>query len=328
MQKIIFIVILILLTVVINAESVNASEYNLCSDTSSYKSFIQKYREYSHQFTDAELDQQFDEAAAYIDEHPEGKHATNLRRKITKKLNIRFLLKNIDEEELNVEIVEINKHKKYTEKELLFKDTEVGDISALILIPKGHGPWPAIIGLHGHGDSKEIFKKNYFAKDLVKKGFVVIMPDLRAMCCDNSEEKISEKLLANGFTLMGLRMYEAHLLIEYLKSKNFVNKKIGIIGHSGGSELANLVVRVSEDIKAGVSDFQSDMLDLCWDRKDCIIPSPNCRTHCQTIPALSYYMPQINDESTLEIPFLKFDYKYPESNDKEEVINFFVENLK
>lgn len=314
---------------IIGTKIVNSDEeYNLCSDVSSYKQFIKNNKKHSKHFTKEELDNQFDEAAAYIDAHPEGKTAEHLKRKITKKLNIRFLLKNIDRKELNVEIISVHKHKKYNEKELLFKNTEVGDISVLLLIPKRNGPWPAIVGLHGHGDSKKIFKNNYFGKDLVKKGFVVIMPDLRAMCCNKPEETISERLLSNGFTLMGLRIYETHLLIEYLKSRNFVNKKIGIIGHSGGSELINLVVRISNDIKAGISDFESDMLDLCWDRKDCIPPSPNCRTHCQTIPALSYYMPQINDSATLKIPFLKFNYKYPESDDKQEVLNFFEENLK
>lgn len=328
MKKIIIISLLIFFFILGTKIIYSDEDHNLCSDTSSYKEFIINNKKYSKHFTKEELDNQFNEAANYIDEHPEGKFAENLKKKIINKLNIGFVLKNINKKELIVETINVNKYKKYTEKKLLFKDTEVGDISVLILIPKGHGPWPAIIGLHGHGDSKEIFKKNYFGKYLAKKGFVVILPDLRAMCCDKPEENISEELLSNGFTLMGLRVYETQLLIKYLKSKKFVNSEIGIIGHSGGSELANLVIRINNSLKAGISDFESDMLDLCWDRKDCIIPSPYCRTHCQTIPALSYYMPQINDSSTLEIPFLKFNYKYPEADDKEQVLNFFETNLK
>jgi dienelactone hydrolase len=64
---------------------------------------------------------------------------------------------------------------------LLFEDAQVGTFSVLLLIPEGGEPHPAIVGLHGHGDSKEIFKQKYFGEDLVKEGFVVIMPSFRAI---------------------------------------------------------------------------------------------------------------------------------------------------
>jgi hypothetical protein len=66
----------------------------------------------------------------------------------------------------------------------------------------------------------------------------------------------------DGFNLMGMRDYEALIGLKYLTCNPAV-KRIGLIGHSGGSSTGNLVVRVTPyPVGAYVSDYQIDYAKL------------------------------------------------------------------
>lgn len=289
------------------------------NDISSYRDFIKNNEQYRKLISEAELQNQIKGARDYLEAHPSGKTAEGLREKIIQELNIGFLLHGLNQRELVVTITAVRQYREYTEKELLFKDPQVGTFSVLLLIPnKEKESYPAIVGLHGHEGSNKVFRDMYFGKELARKGFVVIMPSFRAMGYDEIEMAVSQELYLNGFTLMGLRAYETLLLIKYLKYKNSVDEhKIGIMGHSGGSDTAYLVSRISLDLQAGVYDMYSELLNLF----------PHGGIHCETIPGLAYYTPQVNDPSTLKIPSRKFEYGYPNRNDRHAVINFFKEKL-
>ena len=198
---------------------------------------------------------------------------------------------------------------------MLFEDEHVGIFNVLMLIPKQKKirQLPAIIGLHGHHNSSWIFRDNYMGIDLVREGFIVIMPCFRAM--SRKDTDVSKKLYLNGFTLMGIRVYETLLLIKYLNYIGEVdNEKIGIISHSGGGAVANLVVRLTDAINAQVTDTSSDYLDDHF--------------HCETIPNLSYYHKTINDIDSLNIPVLQVSYGYPGDKIRQEIIEFFITNLE
>ncbi len=185
-----------------------------------------------------------------------------------------------------------------------------------MLIPKEKkNQSPAIIGLHGHGDTSLTFKNEYMGIDFVEQGFVVIMPSFRSMWCD---EKLSKELLLNGFTKMGFRVYETLLLIKYLTYLDEVdNDNIGIIGHSGGSSVAHLVVRITDSIKVQVSDHCTNWLDMCGDAN---------KIHCETIPYLTYYSDEIQISDYVDIPVLKVPYGFGEN--KELITEFFNDHLK
>ncbi len=288
-------------------------------DISDYIDFITKNQQYAKPITWTEFQNEMEESGAYLGFYPPGKTTNNLEKKIIDELNIEFLLNDINQRQLLVTITKIQEQEKYIEKDLLFTDPEVGSFSVLLLIPKQKEiSYPAIIGLHGHGGDNISFKNGYFGKDLAEAGFIVILPSFRAMdCLEVPEETITQELILNGFTLMGLRIYETSLLIKYLKYKDFVdNDRIGIMGHSGGSDVAYLTSIINQDLRALVFDFYPKPDSLC-----------EGKVHCETIPGLAYYKEQINDPSTLKIPSQKFEYGYPEENDKEEVINFFREKL-
>jgi hypothetical protein len=154
--------------------------------------------------------------------------------------------------------------------------------------------------------------------DLVREGFVVVMLSSRAMQCQEDECGISNILLLNGFALQGIRVYEALLLIKYLKYIDYQgggidSTKMGIISHSGGSSTANLVVRVTDDIKAQVTDYRHPYID-------------GPPAHCETVPHLSYFSDEINDRNTLSFPMLQVPYGFKDC--RKVIREFFAKFLK
>jgi len=286
-------------------------------DYSGYTDFIKKNVEYQSKVSWESVQNQIELAGDYLKEHPEGKVSDNLKETLIEELKIGFLLDDTKRSNLEVSFVSRTNFDEYFEEELMFNDSQVGSFSTLLLIPKGiKVSHPAIIGLHGHGDSAKVFKNHYLGEDLVEEGFVVMIPNFRAMDCREREHNISKELYLNGFTLMGLRVYEVSLIIDYLQSMPFVKEdKIGLIGHSGGSSTGHLVVRTNQDIKAFVFDYYPPLLNSCEGLSD------------ETLPSLAYYNPQINDVSSLEIPFREFLYGYPNKKDRREAIDFFKETF-
>lgn len=286
-------------------------------DISDYKEFIEKNQQYAKPISWEEFKEQMAGAGTYLIHYPLGKTTRNLRKKIIEELNIGFLLEKINQTELKVTTVAVSQYEKHNEKKLLFTDPNIGTFSVLLMVPnKEQKKYSGIIGLHGHADNIESMRSGYHGKSLAEAGFVVILPSFRAMDCSKApEEIITRELVLNGFTLMGIRIYETSLLIKYLKYKDFINK-IGIIGHSGGSDVAYLTSIINQDLQAIAFDFYPKPDSLC-----------EGKIHCETIPGLAYYKQQINDPSTLKIPSKKFDYDFDGENDREELINFFKENL-
>ncbi|MDO8602998.1 MAG: hypothetical protein Q7O04_04020 [Candidatus Omnitrophota bacterium] len=285
-------------------------------DISSCRDFIKNNERYRKPISKAKFSKQINDAQGYLKAHPSGKIAKDLRKTIISELNIGFLLNKINQRELVVKVVTVQQREGFTENELLFKDPQVGTFSVLFLVPdKRKGSCSAIVGLHGHDGSNKMFKDEYFVEELAKKGFAVIMPSFRAMCCDRIEEAISEELYLSGFSFMGWRVYETYLVIKYLKSKKFINK-IGIMGHSGGSDVAYLVSIINPNLQALVYDMYPLQLNIF---KGVI--------HCETIPNLAYYSPQINNSATLKIPSLKIGYDCFNQDELRKMTIFFKEKL-
>ena len=274
-----------------------------------YYDFIEKNIQYKKSISKEELDNQIIDADKNPYNGPE-LTASEIKEIIIDSLNIEFLIDKLPQREFKVSVLQRIEFSEYTQKTLLFDNPDVGTFNAILLIPKEGETLPAIVGLHGHGDSSKIFMNDYFGTELAKAGFVVIMPSFRVMECGETERKLSEELLLNGFSLMGLRVYESLLLIEYIKSNNLVdNSKIGIMGYSGGSTTSNLVARVSDDVKALVYDFKAQF-SLGCDNPPFI--------HCETVPTFASYRNQINDQSLLKIPSVNFGYGYKPTDDEKE----------
>ncbi|PAK54426.1 dienelactone hydrolase family protein [Paenibacillus sp. 7541] len=154
---------------------------------------------------------------------------------------------------------------------------------AYVLIPEGgRRPLPAVVAIHGHGyGSREIVGlqadgspsdpdktgiHGQFAVELVKRGVMVIAPDIagfgeRRLASDlakdphapNSCYSMATQLLMYGKTLTGLRVAEIRRAVEYTVSRTDADeRRIGMMGFSGGGLLAYTCAVLEERIRAVV----------------------------------------------------------------------------
>lgn len=159
---------------------------------------------------------------------------------------------------------------------------------------------PAILALHGHGyGNKDIVgienngaertcEPGYhrdFAIELVKKGMIVVAPELIGFGdrryapgytpesdVDNSCYSLASQLLLMGKTLAGLRIFECQRVLDYLQTRKEVNPdQIGCMGISGGGLVAGFTTVLDERIKAVVvSGYTNTFLGSILDRRHCL----------------------------------------------------------
>ncbi|MEK3882612.1 alpha/beta hydrolase family protein [Paenibacillus sp. PL2-23] len=172
---------------------------------------------------------------------------------------------------------------------------------AYVLIPNGaSGPLPGTLALHGHGyGSREIVGLKpdgatdegspgchaHFAIQLVKRGLVVIAPDVmgygeRRLRSDleqdgnapNSCYTLSTHLMMLGKTLTGLRVAEAWTALSYLQGRPEVeDDQIGAMGFSGGALIAHAAAALDERIRAVVlSGFTNTFKDSILAMRHCV----------------------------------------------------------
>ena len=184
---------------------------------------------------------------------------------------------------LEPELLERKEYPEYTRERVAFTTYDNLRMPAYVLIPKTNQnqvAYRAVIACHGHGyGSKDIVGLNpdgsdktsspvrneSFALELVKRGFLVIAPELigfgdrkltedeargpRSHSCD----KLAKSLLLLGKTLAGFRVYETIRTLDYLCSRNDVDKdRIGCIGISGGGLVGAFTSALDERIKVSV----------------------------------------------------------------------------
>jgi dienelactone hydrolase len=265
------------------------------------------------------LDEVLAEPFARLEPQTADLEADQLGSEIVGRLNIGFLLSGLRERLLAVAVLsEEVTSRGVTQQKLLFWDPEVGSFEGYLLVPPGDGPHPAIVGLHGHGDTDNVFATEYLGEQLAERGFAVLMPRLRVHNCSRNENRVARELLEKGFTLIGLHVYETLLMVKYLDALAEIDTgRLGIISHSGGSSIANLVVRISDRFRAQVTDYRVDYRNRCGPRG----------VHCETVPELGSLAANINDSATLSIPSLVVPYGYADPGSKLRILLFFDEVL-
>jgi hypothetical protein len=283
-----------------------------------YQRFIELAQQYARPVSEADILQSLQDIDAGLVPMQAGPMEPEaLRTAILEGLNIAFLADGLDERPLTVTTIGVTQSADVVETRLLFQDPWVGTFEALLLTPSGPGPFPTVLALHGHGDDPLIYRDEYHGGEYPGRGLALLVPGLRAMGSGPPaiiENTVTKKLLVQGFTLMGLRVYEALLAYRYLRARPDLAEpgRIGLIGHSGGSSAGNLVARVEPRLAAYVSDYQIDYAE--W-----LAPYPFY--HCETVPALYPLNGLINDFSTCPAPVLTVPYKYTDS--MERIFEFF-----
>ncbi|WP_162880795.1 alpha/beta hydrolase family protein [Paraliobacillus sediminis] len=194
-------------------------------------------------------------------------------------------------------ILEKKEMEGYTRLRLQINTIGALRMSFYLLIPRinKREKVPAVIAVHGHGyGSREIIGLNPdgneteepgiykdFAVELVKKGVVVLVPELvgfgdRKLEEDNNEEnscyRIASQLLLCGKTLAGLRVAECRRLLDYIESYDLIDaNKIGIMGLSGGGLVAGFTSILDQRIQATViSGYTNTFKNGIMARRHCL----------------------------------------------------------
>src|SRR5262245_29219902 len=246
-----------------------------------------------------------------------------LRAQIIDALNIGFMLEDLDARPLQVTIFAEAETAGITSRHLIFAAPLGGEFEALQLEPSESAPMPAIIGLHGHFDTPAIFAEKFLGAELAAAGYLVLMPQFRAMACFGAEDQISRALISGGFHLMAMRVYETLLLEKYLRSLPRVDsRRIGILSHSGGSSTANLAVHLTDGIAAQVTDYYVDWRDRC------IPPPVDLPVHCETVPGLFPLSTTFPDDRSAPLPRLSIPYaENGFTDDADAILAFFATHL-
>ena len=132
----------------------------------------------------------------------------------------------------------------------------LGDMAALLRVPKGEGPFPAIICLSGGDDSNWI--PNPASPDYSGDGIVTMFPALRGA---NGNPGRPEELYGEVDDVLGA--------IDFLKQHESVDPdRIFLAGHSVGGTLALLVAAASEDLRCVFSFGPADNVERYGWRMD------------------------------------------------------------
>lgn len=184
--------------------------------------------------------------------------------------------------DLKPQVVEQKELDGYIRQRVIFNTLEDLEMIAYVLIPKNaNSKLPAVVACHGHGyGSKDVVGLNFdgsqktgeagygknFGLELVKRGFIVIVPELlgfgdrtleedhlKPYKGENSCYKISTSLLLYGKTIAGIRVYETIRTIDYLFTRNDVDfNRIGCMGISGGGLVCAFTSAIDDRIKVSV----------------------------------------------------------------------------
>lgn len=141
-------------------------------------------------------------------------------------------------------------------------DSDGLKVNGLLTIPKGRGPFPAIVFIHGY-IAPTIYKTTEKYTDyvdyLARNGFVVFKIDLRGH--DQSEGEPGGAYYSSDYIIDTLNAYSA------LQNADFVDKdRVGLWGHSMAGNVIFRSVAVKKDIPAvviwaGAGYTYSDLAD-------------------------------------------------------------------
>ena len=150
----------------------------------------------------------------------------------------------------------------YTLTPLCYRSRKDFFVTASLYVPRGRGPFPAVVGMHGHlSDGRLAEKSQGIAIRLVKSGYVVLFVD-----AFGSGERAPEhgkfeyhgglvggNLLNIGESLLGIQVMDNMAAVDLLCSLPFVDpERIGATGSSGGGNQTMYLAAFDKRIKASV----------------------------------------------------------------------------
>lgn len=188
----------------------------------------------------------------------------------------------------------------YTAEKIAFNITPESRVLALVLVPKGNGPFPAAVLLHDHGGeftigkekmiktwgdtdketiaekwSQKYFSGRFVGDELAKRGYVVLATDAlgwgdRGPLKSDAQQALASNMFNLGSSLGGLMAYEDMRSVDFLASQPQVDKnKIASVGFSMGAYRSWQLAALSDKVKAGIA--------VCWmgTTKGLMVPGNN-----------------------------------------------------
>lgn len=197
---------------------------------------------------------------------------------------------------LRPEILERKKIDGYLREKVVFQSRRDTSVPAWVLIPAGGARrYPAMICLHGHGRGKDSIigiaedgsqrseageYQRDFAVQAVQQGYLAIAPeqfgfgerreraDVKEGPGKSSCRSISTNGLMLGRTTIGMRVWDAMRVVDYLRSRKEVDgSRIGCMGISGGGTTtlfaAALEPRIAAALISGyVNTFRASIMAM------------------------------------------------------------------
>jgi len=184
-------------------------------------------------------------------------------------------------------IIEEQDRGTYLARKIVFNVTKQSRVLALMLVPKGKGPFPAVLLLHDHGSKFDIgkekmiepwgdeakiksakawsarfFTERFIGNELVARGYAVLATDAlgwgdRSGMTYEIQQALASNFFNLGSSLAGLMAYEDVRSADFLASLPEVNKtKVAALGFSMGAFRAWQVAALTDTISASIS--------ICW----------------------------------------------------------------
>jgi dienelactone hydrolase len=177
----------------------------------------------------------------------------------------------------NVDILETRERDGYCLEKLAIDNGAGATIPAFLLIPKGRGPFPALLYLHWHAGRYALGKDELWetipggearrGEELVRRGYVVLAPDAYAFGERSGrgpggpEERggaeeltLSKVFLWMGRTLWGMIVRDDRIALDVLASRPEVDAaRIGATGISMGSTRTWWLAALDDRIRAAVA---------------------------------------------------------------------------
>lgn len=188
----------------------------------------------------------------------------------------------------------------YVKRTLLFNLTRHSRVRAVLLVPEGRGPHPALLLLHDHGarfdigkekwirpwydDAKlasaeewaaKYFSGRFVGEELAARGYVVLAVDAlgwgdRSGMTYENQQALAANLFNLGSSLGGLLAREDARAAAFLSGLPEVDpKRVAAVGFSMGAYRAWQVAALSDAVRAAVS--------VCWmtGLKEMMVPGNN-----------------------------------------------------
>jgi alpha/beta hydrolase family protein len=201
----------------------------------------------------------------------------------------------------NVKILSREENDDYVTERFEFFNGVDTKVPGMILIPKNRkGPVPAVLGLHGHGSTKERILSDPKSVELIgpmlaKKGYVVAATDSH-FCGErigkgpagtqdkgrSQEESLFKLYLLQGRSLWGMMLRDEQCVIDYLQSRPEVDpRRIAATGMSMGCTRSWWLGAIDDRIQAVIGI-------ACFTRYTELIALGNLRYH-----GIYYFVPGV-----------------------------------